>query len=133
LANLEKCEFSQQSLVFFGYVIGGGDLKIDHENMEPIIKWKTQTNATKLRRFLVEKIYYWKFRESISAVVAPLISYIANNKIFWLGKNKQKYFEVLKWNISQAIVLSFLNLKNPFEVETYASEYVNGSGLDARR
>jgi hypothetical protein len=31
LDNLKKCEFSQQSLVYLGYVIGGGELKIDHK------------------------------------------------------------------------------------------------------
>jgi len=30
LDSLMKCDFSQQYLVYLGYVIGEGDLKIDH-------------------------------------------------------------------------------------------------------
>jgi hypothetical protein len=37
LDNLKRCEFSQQSLVFLGYVIGGGEFNIDSINMEVII------------------------------------------------------------------------------------------------
>jgi hypothetical protein len=29
LANLKKSEFSQKSLVYFGYMINGGELNID--------------------------------------------------------------------------------------------------------
>jgi hypothetical protein len=38
LDNLNKCEFSLYSLVYFRYVIGGGELKIDSTKMEAIIK-----------------------------------------------------------------------------------------------
>ena len=38
LANLKKYEFPHQSLVYLGYVIGGGKLKIDHAKMEAIMK-----------------------------------------------------------------------------------------------
>jgi hypothetical protein len=48
LANLKKCEFSQDSLVYLGYVIGGGELKIDPMNMEAILKWPVPTNVTKV-------------------------------------------------------------------------------------
>ena len=34
LANIKKCDFVQQSLVYLGYVINGGELKIDPSKME---------------------------------------------------------------------------------------------------
>jgi hypothetical protein len=52
LANCKKCEFAQQSLVYFGYVIGGGELKIDPMKMEAIIKWSVPINATEGRIFV---------------------------------------------------------------------------------
>jgi hypothetical protein len=54
LDNLNKCEFSQQYLVYFRYVIGGGELKIDPTNMETIMKWKLPTNFTEVRSFFGE-------------------------------------------------------------------------------
>ena len=38
LANVKKCEFAQQSLVYLAYVIGGGELKIDPTKMKAITK-----------------------------------------------------------------------------------------------
>jgi hypothetical protein len=61
LANLKKCEFSQQSLVYLGYVIGGGELKIDPTKMEAIIKWLVPTNVTEVRILLGKHSTYGKF------------------------------------------------------------------------
>jgi hypothetical protein len=47
-----KCEFSEQSLLYLGHVIGEGELKIDHENMEAIMKWPFPTNVTKVKSFI---------------------------------------------------------------------------------
>jgi hypothetical protein len=52
LANLKKCELVQQYLVYLGYVIGGGELKIDPTKMEAIVKWKVLTNVIEFRSFV---------------------------------------------------------------------------------
>jgi hypothetical protein len=52
LANLKKCEFSQHYLVYLGYVIGGGELKIDPSNMYSITKWPFPTTITEIRSFV---------------------------------------------------------------------------------
>ena len=38
LENLKNCEFAHQPLVYLGYVIGGGELKIDPSKMAAIMK-----------------------------------------------------------------------------------------------
>jgi len=48
LENLKKCEFSQQSLMYLGYVIGGWELKIDPMKMEVMFKCPNPTNAIKV-------------------------------------------------------------------------------------
>jgi hypothetical protein len=82
LAKLKKCEFSQQSLVYLGYVIGGGELNIDPPKMEAIIKWPTPTNFTEFRRFVGETQCLQKFIPSFLAVAAPLHAIITNCKSF---------------------------------------------------
>jgi hypothetical protein len=57
LANLKKCEFTQWSLVYLGYVIDGEELKIDPAKMEAIIKWPVPTNVTGVRSFFGETWY----------------------------------------------------------------------------
>jgi hypothetical protein len=38
--------------VYFGYIIGGWELKIDHAKMEAIMKWLIPTNVTEVRSFV---------------------------------------------------------------------------------
>lgn len=52
LANLKKCEFAQQSLLYLGSVIGGGELKIDPSKMEAIMKSSVPTNVFEVRSFI---------------------------------------------------------------------------------
>jgi hypothetical protein len=51
LANLNKCDFSQQYLIYLGYVIDGGELNIDHTKMGAIFKWPIPTNIIEVRSY----------------------------------------------------------------------------------
>jgi hypothetical protein len=63
-------------------VIGGGEFKIDLENMEAIMKWKVPTNFSEVRSFFGETQYLQKFTDSFSVVVAPLHPITAIGKSF---------------------------------------------------
>jgi hypothetical protein len=115
--------------VYLGYVIGGGELKIDPTNMEAIMKWPIPTNVTEVRSFFGATQYLQKFIASFSVVVAPLHAITTSGKSFQWGKNQQKAFDEMKRKISQAPVLTLPNLQNPFEVETDASGYAMGAVL----
>jgi hypothetical protein len=82
LANLKKCKFAQQSLVYLGYVIDGGELNIDPAMMEAIMKWTIPTNVTEIRSFVGATQYLQKFIASFSTVVAPLHVITASGKSF---------------------------------------------------
>jgi len=86
LANLKKCDFVQQSLVYLGYVIGGGELKIDPSKMEAIMKWSVPTNVTKVRSFIGVAQYLRKFIATFSVVTTPFHATIASGKSFQWGK-----------------------------------------------
>jgi hypothetical protein len=115
--------------VYLGYVIGGGELKIDPTKMEAIMKWSIPTNVTEVRSFVGAVQYLRKFIASFSAVVTPLHAITASGKSFQWGKNQQKAFDELKRKISQAPVLALPNLQKPFKVETNASGYAMGAVL----
>jgi hypothetical protein len=73
LDKLNTSEFDQQSLMYFGYVISGGELKIDPTKMEDMrLKWLVPTNFTEFRISFREKQYLWKFIASFLVVVMPL-------------------------------------------------------------
>jgi hypothetical protein len=72
LANLKKCEFSQQYLVYFGYVIDGGELNIDTMNMKSIMKWIVPTKCHLNLDFFWETQFLKNFLASFLAVARPL-------------------------------------------------------------
>jgi hypothetical protein len=47
------------------------------------------------------------------------------DKFVW-GKEQQQTFDDLKHRLCLALILSFPNLQQPFEIETNASDYVVG-------
>jgi hypothetical protein len=44
--KLSKCEFGKTSLVYLGYIVGGGWLKIDPSKFHVIVNWTKPTNVT---------------------------------------------------------------------------------------
>eukprot|EP00253_Pinus_taeda_P014012 PITA_14012 len=110
LENLKKCKLAQQSLVYFGYVVGGGELKIDPSKMEAIMKWSVPTNVTEVRSFIEAAQYLRKFIALFLVVEALLHAIIASGKSFQWGKGQQKVFDELKKKISEAPILALPNL-----------------------
>jgi len=50
--KLSKCEFGITYLNYVGYIVGGGELKIDPSKVEVIVNWPKPKSATKVRSFL---------------------------------------------------------------------------------
>eukprot|EP00253_Pinus_taeda_P033077 PITA_33077 len=126
LPNIKKCESAQHSLVYLGYVIGGGELKIDPSNMDVIKKWLAPTNFIEVMSFIGGSQYLRKFISSFLAVAALLHAITESGKSFQWGKGQQKDFDELKNKINEAPILTLPNLKRPFEVETDVSGYAMG-------
>ena len=49
--NLDKCVFMKEELVFLGFVISKGNLKMDPEKVEAILNWPTPRNASEVKSF----------------------------------------------------------------------------------
>jgi hypothetical protein len=46
--KLSKCEFRKTSLVYLGYIVGGGELKIDPSKVEVIVNWPRPKRVTEV-------------------------------------------------------------------------------------
>jgi hypothetical protein len=74
--------------VYLGYVISGGELRIDPTKMEAILKWPLPTNVTLFSRFVGVTKYLWKFIASFLVVVAPLHVITTYGKSFQWRNNQ---------------------------------------------
>ena len=59
--KLSKCEFGRTSLNYLGYIVRGGELKIDPSKVEVIVNWHKPNTSTKVRSFLGATQYWRKF------------------------------------------------------------------------
>jgi hypothetical protein len=87
--KMSKCEFGKTSLVYLGYIVGGGELKIDPSKVEAIMKWPKPNNVTEVRSFLGVVQYWRKFIANFSFIASPLHALTSTKQVFqWGGKQK---------------------------------------------
>jgi hypothetical protein len=127
--KLSKCEFGKTSLIYLGHIVGGGELKIDPSKVKVILEWTKPSNVTEVRSFLGATQYWRKFIANFSSIASPLHAVTSVKQVFQWGGKQHKAFDTLKEKISSTHVLALPNLRQPFEIQTDASNYAMGAVL----
>jgi hypothetical protein len=106
-----------------GHIVGVGELKIDPSKVKVILEWPKPNNVTEVRSFLGAAQYWRKFIANFSSIVAPLHAVTSVKQVFQCGGKQQKAFDTLKEKISSTPILALPNLRQPFEIQTDATNY----------
>ena len=104
---------------------------MDPAKIQVIQDWPAPTTLTELRNFLGPSNLYRRFVLGFSHITWPLSQVTkggAREKFFW-SESQQKAFIELKHCLCFSPVLTLPDLKQPFEIETYASDYAIGQVL----
>lgn len=101
--NLEKCSFLQEELVFLGFMISKGSLKMDPTKLEAILNWPPPTSTTEVKNFHGLCSFYRKFNRNFSGICTPIINTIKGGRkcVFEWSKEANESFELLKKKISE--------------------------------
>ena len=122
-ANLKKCNFFQDEILFCGHKINKDGLHKTVDKVEAIINAPRPTNVKQLRSFLGMLNYYHKFLNNIATVINPLNELLQKN-IKWQWSNKQeKAFLKAKELIASEKVLMRYDPKLPLRLACDASPY----------
>ena len=85
-ANLKKCTFCTNELVFLGYVVSSQGIKVDESKIEAIKQWPTPTSVPEVRSFLGLAGFYRRFFKDFSTIVAPMTAVTKKNDKFYWGE-----------------------------------------------
>jgi predicted amidophosphoribosyltransferase len=126
-ANLKKCTFCTDKLVFLGFVVSRRGIEMDEEKVKAIQEWPTPTTISQVRSFHGLASFYRQFVHDFSSLAAPLTEVITKNVSFKWGKEQEKAFIMIKEKLTNAPLLVLSNFAKTFEIECDAS----GIGIGA--
>ena len=128
-ANLEKCIFCTNHVVFLGFVVSSKGVQVDEEKVRTIQEWPTPKSVTEVRSFHGLASFYRRFVKDFSTLAAPLNEVLKKNVGFKWGEKQEEAFNVLKQKLTNAPILALPNFQKSFEIECDASNVGIGAVL----
>ena len=118
-ANLEKCTFCTDKVVFLGFVVSAHGVEVDEEKIKAVREWKPPQNVSQVRSFLGLAGFYRRFVKDFSSTAAPINELTKKDLPFQWGEAQEKAFEELKMKLTSSPLLALPDLT--FEIECDAS------------
>lgn len=128
-ANLEKCVFCTDHVIFLGFIVSSKGVHVDEEKVKAIREWPLPKNVSEVRSFHGLASFYRRFVKDFSTLAAPLNEIVKKDVGFKWGEKQEQAFAALKEKLTQAPILALPNFSKAFEIECDASNVGIGAVL----
>jgi hypothetical protein len=118
-ANLKKCAFCMEKVVFLGYVINAKGIEVDEEKVKAIKEWPTPKSITEVRSFHGLASFYRRFVKNFSTLVAPVTEIVKKSVGFKWCSEQDRAFRYL--SLCGTPLLALPDFSKTFEIECDAS------------
>ncbi|MBK5591052.1 RNA-directed DNA polymerase, partial [Salmonella enterica subsp. enterica serovar Typhi] len=99
-ANVKKCTFCVEEVVFLGFVVSKDGVKVDDAKVKAIHEWPTPKLASQVRSFHGLASFYRRFVKDFSTKAAPLNELCKKHVPFLWGKAQENAFTILKHDLT---------------------------------
>ena len=113
-ANLKRCTFGVDKVVFLGFVVSSKGVHVDETKIKAIKTWPQPTNLQQVRSFIGLAGFYRRFVKNFSTIAAPLHALSKKNAPFVWGSLQSTAFDELKSLLTHAPILALPNFEKTF-------------------
>ena len=108
-ANLEKCIFCTDKVVFFDFVVLAHGMEVDEEKIKAVREWKSPQNVSQVRSFLGLASFYYRFVKDFNSIATPINQLTKKDTPFQWGEAQENAFEELKTRLTSAPLIALLD------------------------
>jgi hypothetical protein len=101
----------------------------DPTRIQALKQWPLPYSSRECKIFLGGINFYRKFIPYFSHLSSPLHQFSNSSSTFTLTKEETSHFGQLKESLCSSIVLHLSDLSQPFDIDSYASQYAIGAIL----